>query len=79
MRSCEFMYQSSQPHPACPHSQLLLDGREHTGELQKLGLDLLVTTAPIHDRDGNPVGSVHLVRDIATGQRGFHPGNGLSG
>jgi len=45
---------------------LLLDGREHTEEIHEdnLGGDFLVTTSPLHDADGNLIGSVHIARDV---------------
>ena len=60
----EVMHNTSGPPGFCPHSQLLADGRRHSAELHELGLDLLVTTSPLSDDQGNLIGSVHVARDI---------------
>ena len=54
------------PTDNCPHAMLLLDGLEHTSEVQenKLGGYFLVTTTPLKDDNGKVVGSVHVARDI---------------
>jgi len=65
-RCYEVMHNSSTPPLHCPHAMLLLDGREHTEEIHEdnLGGDFLVTTSPLHDADGNLIGSVHIARDV---------------
>ena len=66
MRCCEVMHHSSTPPLHCPHAMLLADGREHTEEIHEdtLGGDFLVTTSPLHDADGNLIGSVHIAKDV---------------
>ena len=55
----------------CPHMALLSDGRQHTAEVREehLGLDLIVTTAPIFDERGELAGSVHVAHDITDRKR----------
>ncbi|OPX64126.1 MULTISPECIES: PAS domain S-box protein [unclassified Methanoregula] len=50
----------------CPHALLLKDGKEHAAEIheEKLGGDFLVTVSPLHDENGNLIGSIHVARDI---------------
>lgn len=52
--------------PHCPHELLLQDGAEHVEEIHSpsLGQDFLVSTSPLHDEDGQLIGSVHVARDI---------------
>ena len=71
MRCYEVMHNSSTPPLHCPHAMLLVDGREHTEEIHEdnLGGDFLVTTSPLHDADGNLIGSVHIARDITERKR----------
>ena len=54
------------PPDFCPNTKLLKDGREHSVEacLDLLGGDYLITTTPLHDRDGRLTGAVHVARDI---------------
>ena len=54
------------PHPDCPHTLTLRDGRDHVAELHedRLGGDYLVTTTPLFDVEGRLTGSVHVARDI---------------
>ncbi len=65
-RCYEIVHSSKTPPLHCPHAKLLEDGREHTEEIHEetLGGDFLVTTSPLHDADGNLIGSVHIARDI---------------
>ncbi|RPI36038.1 MAG: PAS domain S-box protein, partial [Methanoregulaceae archaeon] len=65
-RCYEIMHNSSTPPLHCPHAMLLADGCEHTEEIHEdnLGGDFLVTTSPLHDADGNLIGSVHIARDV---------------
>jgi len=52
------------PNAFCPHSQTVCDGREHTAEVHELDRDFLVSTTPLKDQEGRPIGSVHVARDI---------------
>ena len=54
------------PPAFCPHVLTMSDGREHVVEIHEecLGGDFIVSTTPMHDEDGNLVGSVHVARDI---------------
>jgi PAS domain S-box-containing protein len=61
---------SSCPHPLCPHTRLLADGREHVAELHEWGRDLLVSVSPLRDHQGNIAGSVHVARDITERKAG---------
>lgn len=51
---------------SCPHSKSIQDGREHIEEVHepRLDGDFLVSTTPMHDENGNLLGSVHIARDI---------------
>jgi PAS domain S-box-containing protein len=50
----------------CPHLLTCQDGQTHTADIYepRLGGDFLVSTTPIFDREGKPVASVHVARDI---------------
>jgi PAS domain S-box-containing protein len=50
----------------CPHSLALADGREHVSEIheERLGGWFQVSATPIHDEEGELLGSVHVVHDI---------------
>ena len=52
----------------CPHSMVLADGREHRAEIheERLGGWFQVSATPIHDEEGELMGSVHVVHDITT-------------
>jgi PAS domain S-box-containing protein len=65
-RCYEVVHTSNLPPANCPHEMLLKDGREHTAEIheENLGGDFLVTVSPLHDDDGNLIGSIHVARDI---------------
>jgi len=54
------------PPDFCPHTRLILDGKEHTSEVHEdnLGGDYLVSVSPLRDEHGNLIGSVHVARDI---------------
>jgi two-component system CheB/CheR fusion protein len=66
MKCYEAVHGTTVPHEFCPHSLTLKDGREHTQEVheERLGMDLLVTTTPLLDKQGNMIGSVHIAHDI---------------
>jgi len=55
----------------CPHVRLLKDGKIHTAEVYEKKLDayLNITVSPLHDKDKNLFGSVHIVRDITERKR----------
>ena len=57
---------SNEPYILCPHRKLLNDGLEHTVEIHedRLGGDFIVSVSPLHDPEGNLMGSVHVARDI---------------
>lgn len=63
----EAVHGTNCPIDNCPHSLLLLDGAEHTSEVEEdnLGGYFLVTATPITDEEGNVKGSVHVARDIS--------------
>jgi PAS domain S-box-containing protein len=62
----ECVHGTDAPPGFCPHVQTLLDGEEHTAEVYEpsLGRDFLVTTTPLPDDSGIPIGTVHIMRDI---------------
>ncbi len=59
-------HEKNDVHSLCPHRKLMKDGREHTSEYYEPRFDahMLVTVSPIHDDNGELVGSVHIARDI---------------
>lgn len=59
------------PPAFCPHAQTLRDGREHAVETHedRLEGDFLVSTTPLHDENGQMIGSVHVARDITERKR----------
>jgi PAS domain S-box-containing protein len=62
----ECIHNDSKPHPLCPHSMMLKDGKEHISEIHedRLGGDFLVSVTPIMDASGHIEGSVHVAHDI---------------
>ena len=62
----EAVHGSHEPHILCPHRKLLEDGLEHTMEIHedRLGGDFIVSVSPLHDDEGNLMGSVHVARNI---------------
>ena len=62
----EAVHGSNEPHILCPHRKLLDDGLEHTVEihLDRLCGDFIVSVSPLHDDEGNLMGSVHVARNI---------------
>ena len=65
--SChEVIHGLPSPPAFCPHSLTCRDGRQHMAEFHEpcLGGDFLVSTTPLLDSAGKPVGSVHVARDI---------------
>jgi PAS domain S-box-containing protein len=65
-RCYEVVHGLSCPPEFCPHVHTCLDGGEHMAEIHEtiLGGDFLVSTTPLYDSKGQPVGSVHVARDI---------------
>ncbi len=69
-RPCyEVVHRLPSPPDICPHSQLLQNGRQHVAEIKMLDRDFLVTASPLRDREGRPLGSVHVARDITESKR----------
>jgi two-component system, chemotaxis family, CheB/CheR fusion protein len=56
----------SAPPAFCPHARTIEDGKEHIEEVreERLGGDFLVSTTPLHDEQGQMIGSVHVAHDI---------------
>ena len=65
-RCYEVVHGLSCPPEFCPHVHTCRDGGEHMAEIHEtiLGGDFLVSTTPLYDSKGQPVGSVHVARDI---------------
>jgi signal transduction histidine kinase len=61
----------SEPPEFCPHSRTLKDGRQHIEEVHedRLGGDFVVSTTPLHDDQGEMIGSVHVAHDITQRKR----------
>jgi len=62
----EVVHNQGNPPKNCPHAMLLKDGLEHKSELteKNLGGHFIVTASPIHDDEGNLLGSIHIAHDI---------------
>ncbi len=56
----------SEPPSFCPHARTISDGRPHCEEIHEksIGGDFLVSTTPLHDKQGRLIGSVHVAHDI---------------
>jgi PAS domain S-box-containing protein len=67
----DLVHGEMEPPAFCPHSQLLLDGKEHSVELAepRLGRICDVRVSPLIDPKGQVVGSVHVSRDITERKR----------
>jgi len=59
------------PLAACPHLQMVLDGRAHSTEIFDPGLGghFQVGVSPLFDPEGKICGSIHFVRDISERKR----------
>lgn len=68
---CELVHRTKSPPAACPHVQVLQDGRAHSGGMHEevLGGDFLITATPLRDEAGAVIGSVHVARDITVSKR----------
>ena len=62
---------TDRPPEFCPHAMSMADGRQHTAEVheERLGGYFLVTTTPLLDERGTPIGSVHVAHDITERKR----------
>ncbi len=60
------VHETNEPPSFCPNRKLLKDGLEHTAEVFEgcLGGYFIVSVSPLHDSEGNLIGSVHVARDI---------------
>lgn len=65
------IHQASAPPAACPHQELLRDGRAHSAELKLecFGGWFDVSVSPRKDMSGKLIGSVHICRDITSRKR----------
>ncbi|MDH5299514.1 MAG: PAS domain S-box protein, partial [Desulfobulbaceae bacterium] len=66
-KTCHILIHAADvPITECPHHQLLRDGNPHSVELYdaKRGSHFHITVSPIHNRNGELLGSVHVARDI---------------
>ncbi|MFH0825121.1 MAG: PAS domain S-box protein, partial [Pseudomonadota bacterium] len=68
--SCfELVHGQDHPPAFCPHSKLMADAEcgEHSAEVfePRLGGTFEVRVSPFKDEDGQPAGSVHIIRDIS--------------
>ncbi|HEY5999786.1 MAG TPA: PAS domain-containing protein [bacterium] len=67
-RTCHsVLHGLDRPWPECPHEEALHAGRGVTRELfdPHLGLPLQVTCTPLFEAGGQPLGTVHVARDIS--------------
>jgi PAS domain S-box-containing protein len=66
-RKChELFHDMMSPPDFCPHIMMILDGHEHTEEVEekKLAGFFDVTVSPLYDDEGNITACVHVARDI---------------
>jgi PAS domain S-box-containing protein len=65
-RCFEAVHGLSEPPHFCPHSQTLKDGRQHIEEVHEDGLggDFVVSATPLHDEQGQMIGTVHVAHDV---------------
>jgi len=61
-----YICQTDHPPSSCPHAKMIGDGRVHTSENynNQLGMNMLVTSSPLHDDKGKLIGGVITARDI---------------
>ena len=67
-KACHVLAHGTEEPPLfCPHTALLMDGQEHTVDVyeERLGGNFQVSVSPLHDADGQLLGSVHVARDIS--------------
>lgn len=59
---------ANRPPSSCLHAKMLNDGKEHLAETynRHLEMNLLITSSPLYDDEGNLIGGVHVARDITT-------------
>ena len=59
------------PPDYCPHKQTLADGGEHTAEVyeKRIGRHYTISSTPLHDRHGRPIGIVEVAHDITERKR----------
>ncbi len=70
--SChEAVHGALMPPPFCPHALTCRDGKEHVAEVHepRLGGDFIVSTTPLLDGQGQPIGAIHVARDITDRKR----------
>ncbi|HMK35053.1 MAG TPA: diguanylate cyclase [Desulfomonilaceae bacterium] len=67
----QLFHRTPKPPRRCPHAQMMIDGKEHLVEMidKKMGAAFLVSVTPLHDGEGNLIGSVHVARDITKRKR----------
>ncbi|MEW6140377.1 MAG: PAS domain S-box protein [Thermodesulfobacteriota bacterium] len=65
-RCFEHIHGTKEPPAVCPHTQLLMDGEEHSAEVAepRFGGTYDVRVSPLVDQKGQVIGSVHVTRDI---------------
>ncbi len=65
------LHGTDRPPPSCPHALMLRDGKEHSLDFHEAGKGLTfhLTVSPLHDCNGEPIGSVHVTRDITERKR----------
>ena len=61
-----YLCQADDPPSSCPHARMIADGKVHTTQNcnNQLGLNMLVTSSPLHDDEGRLIGGVLTARDI---------------
>lgn len=67
----DIIHGAGTPPAFCPHAASLKNGSEHMVEIyeERLGGYFNISTSPIYDKQGQPIGSVHMARDITERKR----------
>jgi PAS domain-containing protein len=66
-KSCfRYICQAEHPPSSCPHAKMLGDGKINISENynKQSGMNMLVTSSPLHDDKGSLIGGVHTARAV---------------
>jgi diguanylate cyclase (GGDEF)-like protein/PAS domain S-box-containing protein len=71
MKCFRCFHGTDEPPADCPHTKLLIDGKEHSTEIfgSRLGGVFEATVFPLQNRSGQVIGAVHVARNITERKR----------